>query len=133
MEVDNHHLLWYHLMYKMYERILVPLDGSALSETVLPYAEELAGKLSSDVSVVYVKESDKAQAQFAHQPYLEKTVQTIEHGAQRYANKSGGRSIQVSPTVLSGNPAVQIKEHADKEGIGLIVVTAKGQSGRTCP
>ncbi len=29
----------------MYERILVPLDGSALSETILPFVERIAGPL----------------------------------------------------------------------------------------
>ena len=112
----------------MYERILVPSDGSALAEAALPYAEELAGSLGSDVSLVYVKESDEEQAQFAHQPYLDKAAKIIEQGVQRYTNKSGGRSIQVSSNVLSGNPAEQIKDHADKEDIGLIVMTTKGQS-----
>ena len=32
----------------MYEKILVPLDGSELAEVALPYAEELAGRLGSD-------------------------------------------------------------------------------------
>lgn len=113
----------------MYERILVPLDGSALAEAALPYAEKLAGSLGSDVSLVYVKESDEEQAQFAHQPYLEKAAKIIEQGVQRYTNESGVRLVQVLSTVLSGNPAEQVKEHADKEDIGLIVMTTKGQSG----
>jgi len=29
----------------MFEKILLPLDGSELSELTLPYVEELAGKL----------------------------------------------------------------------------------------
>ena len=30
----------------MYEKILVPLDGSELAEVALPYVEELAARLS---------------------------------------------------------------------------------------
>jgi len=33
----------------MYEKILVPLDGSELAEVALPYAEELASRLKADV------------------------------------------------------------------------------------
>jgi nucleotide-binding universal stress UspA family protein len=40
----------------MYERILGPLDGSQLAETALPYAEELAGRLGSEVTLLYVSE-----------------------------------------------------------------------------
>jgi nucleotide-binding universal stress UspA family protein len=38
----------------MYEKILVPLDGSVLAERSLPYAEELAGRLDSGVILLYV-------------------------------------------------------------------------------
>ena len=38
----------------MYERVLVPLDGSELAETVLPYVEELARKLGSEVVLLHV-------------------------------------------------------------------------------
>ena len=31
----------------MYEKILVPLDGSKTAEMVIPYAEEIAAKLGS--------------------------------------------------------------------------------------
>ena len=36
----------------MYEKILVPLDGSELAEVALPYAEELAGRMGSEIILV---------------------------------------------------------------------------------
>ena len=38
----------------MYERILVPLDGSALAEVALPYAEKLASRLKTEVILFQV-------------------------------------------------------------------------------
>jgi nucleotide-binding universal stress UspA family protein len=38
----------------MYEKILVPLDGSELAEVALPYAEELASRLKTEVALLQV-------------------------------------------------------------------------------
>jgi hypothetical protein len=35
----------------MYERILIPLDGSQLSESALPHVEDLVSKLSPETKV----------------------------------------------------------------------------------
>ncbi len=40
----------------MFEKILVPLDGSELAEVALPYTEELAGQLGSEIHLVHVNE-----------------------------------------------------------------------------
>ena len=56
----------------MFKRILVPLDGSELSELALPYAEELAGVLHSEVELVYVCEPAEKQYRHMHQLLLKK-------------------------------------------------------------
>lgn len=40
----------------MYKKILVPLDGSELAEAALPYAEKLAGRLSSEIILTKVSD-----------------------------------------------------------------------------
>ena len=40
----------------MYARLLVPLDGSKLAETVLPIVERLAAVYGSSVELLYVLE-----------------------------------------------------------------------------
>jgi len=39
----------------MYKSILVPLDTSKMAEIALPYAEELAAKLGSEVILIHVR------------------------------------------------------------------------------
>lgn len=41
----------------MYERIIVPLDGSIFSEAVLPYAKNLAMALNSEIVLLHVEVS----------------------------------------------------------------------------
>jgi nucleotide-binding universal stress UspA family protein len=38
----------------MYNKIVVPLDGSPLAEVALPYAEEVAGKLGKKITLLTV-------------------------------------------------------------------------------
>ncbi len=44
----------------MLDRLLVPLDGSGLSELAVPYAEEFAARLGSEVTLLHVGESAEA-------------------------------------------------------------------------
>ncbi len=53
----------------MFKKILVPLDGSALAEVALPHAEELAGRLGSEVTLVYVSELPVDPYQHMHPFY----------------------------------------------------------------
>ena len=40
----------------MFEKIVVPLDGSKLAEVALPYAEELGAKMDSNIVLLSVLE-----------------------------------------------------------------------------
>ena len=113
----------------MYEKILVPLDGSEFSEVALPYAEELAGRLGSAVTFLYVSESADDQYRRMREFYLEKIAEDTKHAAARYAKSPGKMDIKVNSVLLTGNPAEQILNYADKEEIGLIVMATHGRSG----
>jgi nucleotide-binding universal stress UspA family protein len=114
----------------MYEKILVPLDGSELAEVALPYAEELAGRLGSEVTLIYVNELNKDPYQHMHQFYLQKIVEATKQGAGRYSDKSVGRqAVQIKSVILPGHPAEEIVGYTDKENISLIVMATHGQSG----
>ncbi len=113
----------------MYKTIIVSLDGSELSEVALPYAEELAGRLGSRVTLVAV--SDSAESKRYHEllTYVQKMAEATEQGAERYADKSVGEGIKVDTEVLVGNAAEEIVDYANKAGAGLIVMATQGRSG----
>lgn len=113
----------------MYEKILVPLDGSELAEVALPYAEELAGKLGSEVTLLHVCESEEAQYHHMHQLYIQKMVAATKRGAKQYFEKPGDKAIKVRSATLSGHPAEQIVDYAEKQCIDLIVIATHGWSG----
>lgn len=113
----------------MYEKILVPLDGSELSEVALPYAEELAGRLGSDVTLLYVSDSIDDQYRRMRELYLDKVAEATRRAAAKFLDPSEKKKVKVSSTTLIGNPAEEIVRYADKEGMGLIIMATHGRSG----
>jgi len=113
----------------MYGKILVPLDGSELAEVALPYAEELAGRLGSEVILLHVCESAEAQYHHMHQLYIQKMVAATKRGAKKYLEKPDDKAITVRSAILDGHPAERIVDFADEQSVDLIVIATHGWSG----
>ncbi|MFC1943662.1 universal stress protein [Chloroflexota bacterium] len=113
----------------MFKRILVPLDGSELSELALPYAEELAGSLNSEVELVYVCEPEENQYRHMHQLYIEKIAQTARNHIKAYPTRETNTAAPVKPVILDGDPAAEIIDYAERNDISLVVMVSHGRSG----
>jgi nucleotide-binding universal stress UspA family protein len=103
----------------MYERILVPLDGSGRAEHALPYAEWIAKRLNSTVTLL----TGCAQSDPMLRPlyvYLDKQAEDVR--------KLG---IEVNSSCVFGDVAEEILNCTEKNRIGLIVMTSRGASGTT--
>jgi len=111
----------------MYERILVPLDGSEVAEVALPCAEELAGRLGSEIILMHVGES--ADSLRRMEPYIQKILEATRKGAERYPIKSGVKPLKIESVIAVGHPAEEIVDYAEKENIGLIIMATHGRSG----
>jgi len=119
----------------MYKKILVPLDGSELAEVALPYAEELAGGLGSEIALIYVLTSingaTKEQCHHLHEFYMQKIVESTKYSIKRNFSNSAEKEIKVESVILTGDPAEQIINYADKEDASLIIMATHGRSGIT--
>jgi nucleotide-binding universal stress UspA family protein len=109
----------------MWERILVPLDGSNLAELALPHAEELAAAFNSEVVLLYVSEPDEKQYRHMHQLYLEEVAKQVREHIKEH------RPDVVRAVVLPGEPAEQIIDYAWRHKVGLIIMASHGRSGIT--
>jgi len=125
----------------MYERILVPLDGSKVGEAALPYVEELASKLAPNVKVEvtllqvvtslshYVA---AGQGRFTT-PYTEKELEPIKSEARQYLDKAAeglkNKGVTVSTKVSTGDAAEEIIKAAQEIKAGLIAMSTHGRSG----
>ena len=113
----------------MYEKILVPLDCSELAEMALPYAEELAVRLGSEVTLLCVREPADIHSPRLYECYLQDVVRRTKEEAVKGLGKLTAKEIEVKPVVLSGDPAETIVDYADKEKSGLVIMVTHGRSG----
>lgn len=118
----------------MYKKILVPLDTSKLSEIALPYAEELATKLGSEVILLHVRTSADAPDKTDHKTYMDKIAAEVEQNIKNSAALKKGEKISVKaelqgPPALIANPAAAILDYAEKEKVSLIIMATHGRTG----
>jgi nucleotide-binding universal stress UspA family protein len=102
----------------LFEKIIVPLDGSENSEKVLPYVEELARQTNAELIFTGVcSECEQAFENLFKKYILEQHIQSKKKGIQ-------ARSI-----FLNGNPSEEIIKYADSNSADLIALSTHGRSG----
>lgn len=123
----------------MYNKILVPLDGSELAESILPNVEELARQFGSTVILLQVLElphlvglpkGDVYDALPQITPaevsqYLTETRRYLD----RVANRLQEKGIDSRGLVEYGPVVVTIMRVARQEDIGLIAMASHGRGG----
>ena len=120
----------------MFERILVPVDGSELSALALPVAADLARRYNSSLTllhvvpppvviyaesaVVYDAQDERAQAQAAGQSILEQAQKVLDYTNTQLVrlDNAGYR-----------NTAQAIADEVGREGASLVVMGSHGRSG----
>jgi len=113
----------------MYKKVVVPLDGSPLAEVALPYAEEIAGKIISDIVLLTVLPSEEPEEYQNHHAYTGKLVDITKRHVEKYLKDSGNNAIKVGTATRVGNPAEGILDYVDKGYMCLIVMATHGRSG----
>lgn len=121
----------------MYANILVPLDGSARAERILPYVEEIATKFGSRITLLQIVESGlTVVSPYDIAPY-DALQDTKRRAAEAQAYLSGvegsfrSKNIDVRSVVESGPIVVAINEVAAREACDLIAMASHGRTGLT--
>lgn len=117
----------------MFKYILVPLDGSRLSEGVIPYARQLALGLQLPITLAHVVRPDRIVARSDRPPTLEQLSQwaTDEASALLWPMAASLRAqgVSVDTRVLFGRAAEALLD-CSAEGEGCLVAMAThGRSG----
>jgi nucleotide-binding universal stress UspA family protein len=113
----------------MFDKILVPLDGSELAEVTLWYAEGLAGRLRSSIMLLLVLSPENLTSQYMYDCYLKEIAKrTRANAEERGAGKKEGE-ITVDYKILKGDAAEEIVDYADKARVNLIIMSTQGRSG----
>ncbi len=125
----------------MYERILIPLDGSKVGETALRNVEDLLVKLSPNTSVEIILLQVISDLTFdvltdsiaAQLPYSENDIKRIKISIQEYLDKIAKalkeKGIITSTMIVEGNTAEEIIKAAQNTKADLIAMSSHGRSG----
>jgi nucleotide-binding universal stress UspA family protein len=102
----------------MTRRILAPLDGSGVSESILPYLETLLRAVDANVTLLYVTPVDDRHQEQAARGYLAGAAEGL---------RAKGASVEVA--VRWGSPAAEIAALAAAGPYDLIALCSHGRSG----
>jgi nucleotide-binding universal stress UspA family protein len=106
----------------MLEKILVPLDGSKLSEASLGPGVELAQAFDSELHLLGVCEGQDERHCRLMQAYLGKNAEVMR-------GSSPGKPLKVRTVVLSGEPADRVVDYAARESMSLLITVTHGHTG----
>jgi nucleotide-binding universal stress UspA family protein len=104
----------------MYNKVLIPLDGSKLAEAVLPYARLLATALQLPVDLIHVTDPETV----APNIHPMQGAQYLKEVAASFP-----RSVTVDCRIESGRAAEVIVDSASKDAGTLITMATHGLSG----
>lgn len=119
-----------------YTRILVPLDGSKLSEQAVPFAATLASALGSSIELIRIFGSaspgmaDPGRGLYVHQLDAGFREQALDY-LNQVGQSLGDLALKVSCTADGGDPASWIINEAEKVPGTLIIMSTHGRSGIT--
>ncbi|MDP2729751.1 MAG: universal stress protein [Dehalococcoidales bacterium] len=125
----------------MYDKILVPLDGSKLAECVFPHIEKIAGDCGvKEVILFRVCEAPSILSDYPEntptswEEHVEELTSSSQQqcslylkDAEKRLKDSGLNNIRLEATL--GDPATEIVEYASTNGIDLIIMASHGRSG----
>jgi nucleotide-binding universal stress UspA family protein len=115
----------------MFEKILVPLDGSELAAKVLPTVVEVAKKFGSQVTLIHACHTEgfgvgEASPQvIENAPAAEKKV--CETFLSQVAQNLQTQGVSVNWTCVEGVPAREIIGYAHNNKMDLICMTTHGR------
>lgn len=118
----------------MYKRALIPLDGSPVAETILPFILEIAGPLDIEVVLLRVLQPPvppivvEGSRHIVVEDEETRRVDALEYLAA-LAIELRNKAVRVETRVHRGMPAAEIVAAAREVQADLIAMTTHGRSG----
>jgi nucleotide-binding universal stress UspA family protein len=111
----------------MFEKILMTLDGSELSESSIPYVRHLAVQLEAETYLLHVCPPEHQCFLHMHQMYMN----TIAAALRRELNegRSPDKALKVNAETVVGESGKIILDYIKLRNISLTVLTTHGTSG----
>jgi nucleotide-binding universal stress UspA family protein len=117
--------------FTVFEHILVPLDGSALAESVLPHVVGMARALEADVTLLRAVErvAEEEESETVDPLGWHMRKSEAEAYLDEVAIHLRETDVQVEVVMREGKAAQRIIEFAHSEDVDLIILSSHGRSG----
>jgi nucleotide-binding universal stress UspA family protein len=111
----------------MFEKILIPLDGSELAEAAIPYATNMAEQLEAEICLLHVCPPEHQSYVHMHQIYMNSILTGMRLKMKETWLSS--KELKIQAEVIVGDPIKVIFDYVKLKGIDLISLTTHGNSG----
>ena len=113
-----------------YQRILLPLDGSLLSEYVLPQAERMAHAFHSELTLLHVVATEEPERTECTPSQKHSRFNLIRY-LQGVQNNLVERGVDARWTLRCGDPTEEIVWYVKLHRVDLVIMSAHGP-GEVC-
>ncbi|OYR54309.1 universal stress protein [Halorubrum halodurans] len=123
----------------MYERILIPTDGSDVAEAAVDHALDLAARYGAEVHALYVVDIDSVNYSLGTEQVdrlkqgrfdeMEEVKERADEATGTVADRGAERGIDVVEHVSGGRPHKVIADYAEDNGMDLVVMGSHGRAG----
>lgn len=113
----------------MYERILLPVDGSEGAAAILHHVSELATWTDARINLLFVADTTRDSVTVVEQTVVDALVQEGEDIVEEAGHTLDTRGVEYETDVVQGNPVPTIVEYAERYDQDLIVMPTHGREG----
>lgn len=123
----------------MYEKILVPTDGSDVAQHAVGHALDLAEQYGADVHALYVIDTDSMSLSLGAEQVdriqqgfygeMDEVRERAEKATGYVAERARKRGLETVEHVSAGRPHSLIARYAENNDIDLIVMGSHGRGG----
>jgi nucleotide-binding universal stress UspA family protein len=111
------------------QRLLVPVDFSAVTEPLVRHAWALAAQSNASVDLVHVLASAGFPSSWRRRDGAPETAEQAHRALATLADRDEASSITVRCRVMNGAPASVITQYAERQQADLILMGTHGRTG----
>lgn len=114
----------------MYERILVPTDGSEATKRAIDNAVDIASRYDATVHALYVVDTTVyASIETGADLVVESLEQEGQKAVGAVVDRARAAGVETESAVVTGSTHRAILDYAGEQGIDLIVMGTHGRTG----
>jgi nucleotide-binding universal stress UspA family protein len=113
----------------MYERILLPTDGSESAAAALDHALDISRQYDAELHVLHVVSAAYAEAGPGHTTAIEALETHGKETLEEIAERARNAGVMVTTEQRHGEPHRVIVEYADDSDADLVVMGTHGRTG----